>query len=252
MKIEEARAHLLAIIPQMNEKTQEAITTVLGEPKTEIPKVEYVDEKHVSFKGHLYRRDSSGHYSRTEYLHKTIYEEGQKCIIPKGYEIHHIDFDPSNNELRNLEMLTKSEHQKKHHQQERVERICPACGKTFMARVRKRSIQSFCSQNCSRRFNRSKLVEGYQEKRQEAGEISKNCVVCGKPIKSHKWNPHKKYCSHACAQKAFRQRNGRKYYYRIAKCEFCGKEFKTRSDNKTKCCSKSCAAKLRHLKSKNK
>ena len=34
--------------------------------------------------------------------------------IMKGYEIHHIDFDKSNNNIENLQLLTKSEHTKLH------------------------------------------------------------------------------------------------------------------------------------------
>ena len=34
--------------------------------------------------------------------------------IPKGYEIHHKDHDKNNNEIDNLDMLTKKEHMKIH------------------------------------------------------------------------------------------------------------------------------------------
>jgi hypothetical protein len=34
--------------------------------------------------------------------------------IPDGYQIHHIDFDPKNNDIENLALVTVSEHQKIH------------------------------------------------------------------------------------------------------------------------------------------
>lgn len=48
-------------------------------------------------------------------LHRLIYEE---CFgsIPKGYSIHHIDGDKTNNNPGNLMMLTKSNHHKLHMQ----------------------------------------------------------------------------------------------------------------------------------------
>ena len=39
--------------------------------------------------------------------------DGQKYLSPK-YEVHHKDLNKLNNDPNNLEILTKSEHQKKH------------------------------------------------------------------------------------------------------------------------------------------
>jgi hypothetical protein len=40
--------------------------------------------------------------------------------IPKGYAVHHIDFNKLNNNLENLELLTHSEHSKKHYLQRNI------------------------------------------------------------------------------------------------------------------------------------
>ena len=45
--------------------------------------------------------------------HHVIWEAANGPI-PKGYEIHHIDHDKSNNDLDNLLCLSKSDHQKTH------------------------------------------------------------------------------------------------------------------------------------------
>ena len=46
-------------------------------------------------------------------VHKVVYT-WFKGIIPAGMEIHHIDFDPTNNSKDNLECLTHEEHLKRH------------------------------------------------------------------------------------------------------------------------------------------
>jgi hypothetical protein len=52
-------------------------------------------------------------------LHRYVWEK-EKGNIPVGYEIHHIDGDKSNNNLNNLECLSKADHTRKyspHHNQ---------------------------------------------------------------------------------------------------------------------------------------
>lgn len=48
-------------------------------------------------------------------MHRYIYEYFH-CSIPARYAIHHKDFDKTNNNINNLQMLTKSEHNKLHTQ----------------------------------------------------------------------------------------------------------------------------------------
>lgn len=50
---------------------------------------------------------------RGELLHRLIYEK-EYGFIPSGYHIHHIDKNPLNNCLDNLEALTPYEHAQKH------------------------------------------------------------------------------------------------------------------------------------------
>lgn len=46
--------------------------------------------------------------------YRKIYERYFNIKIPKGYEIHHIDFDHSNNDIDNLIMLPRDLHQRYH------------------------------------------------------------------------------------------------------------------------------------------
>jgi hypothetical protein len=65
--------------------------------------------------------DSHGYYkitSRKEgnhnrFLHRLIWED-VNGKVPNGYEIHHIDDNPLNNEISNLKCLSKFEHMSLH------------------------------------------------------------------------------------------------------------------------------------------
>ena len=59
-----------------------------------------------------YIQITSGHY-KGKLLHRLIYEEVYGSI-PKGYAIHHIDGDKTNNNPGNLMLLSKSNHHKLH------------------------------------------------------------------------------------------------------------------------------------------
>ena len=59
-----------------------------------------------------YIQITSGPY-KGKLLHRLIYEEVYGSI-PKGYTIHHIDGDKTNNNPSNLMLLTKSNHHKLH------------------------------------------------------------------------------------------------------------------------------------------
>ena len=59
-----------------------------------------------------YIQITSGPY-KGQLLHRLIYEEVYGSI-PKGYAIHHIDGDKTNNNPGNLMLLSKSNHHKLH------------------------------------------------------------------------------------------------------------------------------------------
>lgn len=80
--------------------------------------------KFIIFNGIKYYQQKNGYYQRSETakrnrenierrLHRAIWKHF-KGEIPKGYHIHHIDENKENNDISNLELLSPSEHQKKH------------------------------------------------------------------------------------------------------------------------------------------
>lgn len=46
--------------------------------------------------------------------YRKIYEDKCKIVIPKNYDIHHIDFNRNNNDIENLVMLPHELHTKYH------------------------------------------------------------------------------------------------------------------------------------------
>ena len=74
--------------------------------------------KKVNTKYGLVHKDHNGYYytSDNRRLHRVIWEDfyGQK--IPDNCVIHHIDMDRTNNNIRNLQLMTKEDHIELHKQ----------------------------------------------------------------------------------------------------------------------------------------
>ena len=57
---------------------------------------------------------SSKEGNRGKNLHRLIYEDYYDTTIPKGMQIHHLDGNTTNNNPLNLEMISISEHNRRH------------------------------------------------------------------------------------------------------------------------------------------
>ena len=70
--------------------------------------------KVATFNNKIYRKYEYDKYYKTknnEYLHRDVYcYYNNMEMIPKGYAIHHIDHNHDNNNIENLQMLTRGEH----------------------------------------------------------------------------------------------------------------------------------------------
>jgi len=61
-------------------------------------------------------KTKSGHYRSNLGLHQYVWIKNNGAI-PKGYEIHHINGDKSDNSIKNLALLTRKEHRSIHMKQ---------------------------------------------------------------------------------------------------------------------------------------
>jgi len=106
-------------------------------------------------------------------------------LVTKNLDIHHIDTDKTNNDISNLQLLTKSEHQRIHRLMDKKNftGICSNCGKEFKSRNKS---ARFCSKECSRQ---TKFTHYYEER---------ICKVCGKKFNVRK-DAKSACCSVECA-----------------------------------------------------
>ena len=217
------------------------------------PKIEIIDDTHQRFNGESYSLDRTGHYRRLNYLHRIVwnycYDE-----IPAGYEVHHIDNNPANNDISNLQIMTGHQH-KKLHRIHTAEITCPVCGKIF---ANSSHGSTYCSRQCAAKSKQMPTFEKicpscgktFTTKRAKAKYCSFGCYAqaCGKfqsricPICGRAFQPktlHQTYCSIECKNKSLSKPVPAK------KCAICGKLFTPPRKNLNKqCCSPSCSRKL--------
>lgn len=182
------------------------------------PTVEVIDSEHQRFNGIIYRKNSQGHYVKFFSIHRAvwIYYSGE---MPNGdYEIHHVDTDKANNDISNLQCLTKAEHRRIHMKTAPArEHICKNCGKLFTSTSTKSHVDC-CSKDCLQALSYKKRHE------------TRICAFCGKEFSVYKYS-HTKCCSASCAAKLLRTipSNNMKF------CPICHKEFPAKVSNQIYC-----------------
>src|SRR5665213_899867 len=78
----------------------------------------YIRQPFIEFEGRRYFRNGQGYYRTSRkwekrQLHRDVWS-ATHGPIPPGIIVHHIDGNPSNNDLSNLEGLTRKEHSARH------------------------------------------------------------------------------------------------------------------------------------------
>ena len=70
------------------------------------PKVEVIDDTHQKFNGVTFLKDKTGHFYKMLFIHQVVwnYYGGE---LPEGCVLHHKDFDSTNNDIDNLELMTR-------------------------------------------------------------------------------------------------------------------------------------------------
>lgn len=83
--------------------------------------------------------------------HRWIMEQHIGRPLTADEHVHHIDGNPLNNELSNLQVIDGSEHMRLHKCIEPEPRACKGCGSTFVPTGRKRHQYKTCSPECAQR-----------------------------------------------------------------------------------------------------
>ena len=248
---------IFQLLRESVETSQElaAVEEMIVKVKQKMLPVENVSDTKKVFNGFNFYKNKKGRYTCTITLHRFLWQfyNGE---IPDGCDIHHSDFDKENNDISNLELLTKDEHKKIHlsHKfkkspEKKQKFICKICGKEYEAV--NRGNNNYCSQKCKKIAERARTVKikickvcgkefstsddadfcspkcvGKFLNRQEI----KICPVCGKTF-SDVVSKHRKHCSPECATAALRKRE-------IRICIHCGKKFSTLISGTQKFCSR--------------
>lgn len=186
--------------------------------------------KYIEYDGLRFcRDDKTGYYLNStirKRLHRYVWER-EVGAIPKGYSVHHIDGDKSNNAISNLAIMTNTGHQRLHGQeiarkersrenmkkataaapawhrseegrawhaehmrgfkQPRIELTCKQCGTEFQGTKYSR----FCSNKCKSKWRRDQGMD----------DVTRTCELCGKSYQVNKYKKQK-YCSMECQHRA--------------------------------------------------
>ena len=169
-------------------------------------------------------------------LHRAVYEY-YNGKIPKGYQIHHIDHDKSNNDISNLIMLSKKEHLDRHKEEmteEEKEKRRKNVIKNAIPKAREHNLK-----NRDKDYYKN-LYEISKDKLHENKSFT--CLQCNNVFKGI-YNGNNKFCSNKCKSK-YRRKMGLDNEERI--CPICKKIFSANKYQKTVCCSRSCANSYRN------
>lgn len=110
-------------------------------------------------------------------LHRDVWELNNGPI-PKGYVVHHIDHNPSNNDIKNLTVLSRSKHSSHHFDKEKMLKITMELCKTEKGKAQKIAAGRI-------------RWRGVKYKKYK-------CYTCKKAFSSRSSKPNIKFCSSYC------------------------------------------------------
>ena len=161
-----------------------------------LPRVEVIDDKHQKFNGEIYtKREKNGYYVIWKTLHKEVMKYYLGGDIPENLIIHHNKktkegyWDRSKNNIEDLKLVTKAEHEEIHQKRklnlEFKDAVCTVCGKKFKSKYHGGSRRPFlCSAKCKNIWAANQIEE-------------RVCVICGKTFTICKYKKSK-CCSYHC------------------------------------------------------
>lgn len=167
-----------------------------GSEKCEIPTQEFDGKVYYLYPNEKYF--SKGN----KRLHRVVWEfyNGK---IPKGYDIHHVDNNTNNNDISNLNLVSRSLHAKFTGKQRFKDN--PEKMRATMEHARQYASEWHSSEE-GRKWHSKQAKECYAKRE----FVKKKCAECGKEFETR--DPKKaKYCHNNCKAKANRRMRKEKY-----------------------------------------
>ena len=95
------------------------------------------------------------HEGKKQRAHRVIMEKHIGRKLTNEEEVHHINKNPLDNRIENLQLLTRTEHIELHKKEKQLysdSKICVECGNTYIPNRRKRLRQKCCSKICAQKI----------------------------------------------------------------------------------------------------
>ena len=203
----------------------------------------YENGDYAIFNDLVFRKDKRTGYYLNAKTHKRLHVyvwEYYNGKIPKGYHVHHKDFDKNNNELENLVLLTSQEHLKLHGDSWDKDRY----DKQMQILKEKATPKAaeWHKTEAGAEWHKAHYEKTKAGLHQKADFV---CKYCGKPFVAEITGQNK-FCSPNC-KAAYRRKLGVDNEKRI--CAICGREFVTNKYSKARTCSRECRILLKRNKS---
>lgn len=202
-------------------------------------KEETITRRYVEFDGTRFYPDKKGYWighpkgrSMPIRLHQYVWEY-YNGAIPDGYQVHHKDFNRDNNEIDNLQLMTKHDHLCYHAQFQDVERA----RMNLAINVRPKASEWHGS-NEGLKWHSEHGKQVAEEQRNLF--VTKVCAVCGKEYQVMQFKSESsRFCSNNCRAQ-WRRDVGIDNIE--VHCEICGAPFYTNKYAKKRFCSDECRA----------
>lgn len=170
-------------------------------------------------------------------LHEEIWQDTHGVPIPPGWQVHHRDGDPLNNDPANLECLPAVEHQSGRHGEEHRARSSSAVALEHLERIRPLAAAWHSSPEGIAWHSANGRAVWASRKPQEL-----ICERCGAAYETRSRSGDERFCSNAC-KSAWRRASGVDNV--ILQCPVCGMTFATNKYRRSLTCSRRCGAVVR-------
>ena len=169
-------------------------------------------------------------------LHRDVWEAHHGTPVPAGYQVHHVDRNPFNNDPANLSIKLTGKHLSDHLRERWQDPVYAEKARQNLAGA----AQKATAWHKSSASHETHVAAGKQswEGRQP---VDASCLNCGGAYKT--FFPGKSRFCHVNCHHQYKDRT--KAYFESRTCGHCGVSYETRRASKAKTCSMSCAAKLR-------